>query len=259
MNIDVACATEASTVSDAFVVDVHGAITEASGHEFCDGMNAAVAAGAPLIVVRINSHGGEEDALQMMMQSIRSCPVPVATVVTSIAYSSAAVLFSCGRAGLRFMSPGAMLMFHRGTLTVQSIDMAALTRLQEALRAREKAINAFVETNCGVPAGTMDAHGGDWYVTAEEAKAIGFASEVGLARVSISMRTFVSVTVISADDPSVTVATHTFDCGSAKGLPGGGRMRASKRPNASGSSDDSGCDGNETVRSKAGRRTRVRR
>ena len=65
-----------------------------------------------VLPIVIDSYGGDVYALLGMVDIIKSCPIPVATIVEGKAMSCGAVLFSCGTEGYRFIGHSATVMLH---------------------------------------------------------------------------------------------------------------------------------------------------
>ena len=65
-----------------------------------------------VLPVVIDSYGGEVYALLGMVDVIKNCQIPVATIVEGKAMSCGAVLFSCGTEGYRFVGEHATVMLH---------------------------------------------------------------------------------------------------------------------------------------------------
>jgi ATP-dependent Clp protease protease subunit len=65
-----------------------------------------------VLPIVIDSYGGDVYALLGMVDIIKRCNIPVATIVEGKAMSCGAVLFSCGTEGYRFISEHATVMLH---------------------------------------------------------------------------------------------------------------------------------------------------
>jgi ATP-dependent Clp protease protease subunit len=85
---------------------------EDSLKDFGTQLSAAENTRQPVIPIIIDSYGGEVYSELRMHDMIKSCKIPIATIVLGKAMSCGALLFSCGQEGMRFMSPNATLMIH---------------------------------------------------------------------------------------------------------------------------------------------------
>ena len=121
---------------------------EESAQKFARDMNAARNSLQPYIPVVIDSYGGQVYSLMSMISEIKSCEVPVVTVVEGKAMSCGAVLFSFGTEGYRFMAPDATVMIHdvssggRGKVEELKADAAEADRLDQI-------IFKMMSQNCG--------------------------------------------------------------------------------------------------------------
>lgn len=124
--------------------------------------------------VLIDSFGGQVYSLWSMVDTIRSSPVPVATIITGKAMSCGCFLGTYGAEGMRFASPEATIMMHDvsngtwGKVEEIKADVKEAERLQNRLfvagaRNCGKADNYFLDL--------MDKHKhADVYMDVEEAK-----------------------------------------------------------------------------------------
>jgi ATP-dependent Clp endopeptidase proteolytic subunit ClpP len=172
---------------------------EASVAQFAEDMNTAQRARQPVVPVVIDSNGGDVYALLAMVDILRSSKVPVATIVEGKALSSAAVLFSCGTEGYRFMAPHATLMVHDvsaenprgGKAEEVTVDARETARLNRRLWTT-------LDRNTGKPRGTFsrlaqERGRADWYIGAAEARRLGLANHVRLPSLVTSVRVEVSL------------------------------------------------------------------
>lgn len=107
LHIDV----ETCQVKQPIVVRVNE-FDEKSAQIFARQVSIAEDMGQPIIPVVIDSYGGDVYSLLAMVDVIKSCKAIVATIVEGKAMSCAAVLFSCGTEGYRFVSEHATVMIH---------------------------------------------------------------------------------------------------------------------------------------------------
>ena len=65
----------------AWLIDVKGAIGPATADHMVRGLDAAVEAGAPLVILRMDTPGGLDTAMRGMIKAILAAPVPLVTYV----------------------------------------------------------------------------------------------------------------------------------------------------------------------------------
>ena len=63
--------------AEAWLVEVDGAVGPASADHMIRGLEKAAEAGAELVVLRIDTPGGLDTSMRMMIKSILASPVPV--------------------------------------------------------------------------------------------------------------------------------------------------------------------------------------
>lgn len=153
---------------------------EESALAFVEDIQRAQTTGQTIIPIFIDSFGGDAYALQTMMGAIKASKVPVATIVTGKAMSSAAILFSCG--SVRYMCPEATIMIH--DLSHHSGGKVLDVKAESAhcMRMNTK-IYAIMSNNCGKPENFFqekihEKGHSDWYLDAQEAKEIGLATHL---------------------------------------------------------------------------------
>lgn len=172
-------------------VSFSGEFTEESARKFREELeateDAALSAKQPMIPIVIDSYGGSVYGLFSMIDAIKACSLPVATIVESKAMSAGAVLFSCGAEGHRYIAPNATVMIHSaaghsgGKVHEAKADVRELDRLNEKLFK-------IMAKNCGQPEGffwdivVKDKHMADWFLDADEAKKLNLANHIGLPK-----------------------------------------------------------------------------
>jgi ATP-dependent Clp protease protease subunit len=113
--------------------------TEDSGHRFLEDYTKCLNSGQDLVPIVIDSYGGQVDALTLMIDLIKSSPIPCATICLGKAMSAGAILLSCGTPDLRFASPNSRIMVHNmsslafGKVHDIKVDTVEIERLQEQL------------------------------------------------------------------------------------------------------------------------------
>lgn len=158
--------------------------TDESCEEFADAFSKAHELQQPVIPIMISSLGGSIYCLMDMITTIQNSRIPVATIVTSKAFSAGAILFACGTQGLRFMAPNAQLMLHEassmtgGTVTEMKVDVDQTDRLNSMIfqilsQCCSKPVQYFVDI-------LQKRSNTDWYLTAKEAKKHGICNHLKL-------------------------------------------------------------------------------
>tara|TARA_Y100000310_G_C20702593_1_gene831326 strand:- start:4565 stop:5230 length:666 start_codon:yes stop_codon:yes gene_type:complete len=107
--VDVALG-EVKFCQDPQIVSVLGDIDLSLAKSFQKMLRKAVDSGQPIIPIVIHSFGGDVYVLNLMLEMMRQCPTPIATIVPSFAASAGCALFCAG--SQRFMGEGARLMIH---------------------------------------------------------------------------------------------------------------------------------------------------
>lgn len=164
---------------------------EASAKQFREDFSSAVNTGQKVIPVIIDSYGGQVYSLLSMVDTIRSSPVPVATIATGKAMSCGIFLLTFGAEGLRFMSPTATGMMHDistgtyGKIEEIKADLNEANRLQELLftmvaRNCGKADNYFIDL--------MDKHHrADVFMNAETCKMHNIVQHIRVPTFNVSV------------------------------------------------------------------------
>jgi ATP-dependent Clp protease, protease subunit len=141
----------------------------------------------------IDSYGGDVYALLSMIDTIRACSIPVATIVEGKAMSCGAVLFSCGKEGHRYMGPNATVMIHdvsswsQGKCEEVVADASEVQRLNQlvyqlmAKNCGHKDFNHFYDE-------ISRRRGADWYLTAEECMSHKLANHTYIPSMKVKAR-----------------------------------------------------------------------
>lgn len=158
---------------------------------FTEDMKAANEAEQDIIPIIINSYGGNIYALLAMMDYIKACSKPIATIVEGKAMSCGVVLFSCGDEGLRYISPNATLMIHEASVLtfgkVNDVEVGA----KEVRRLNNLIIRRMAK-NCGHPASYFsdiihEKNHANWYLTARQAKEHNLANHIDVPTLEINV------------------------------------------------------------------------
>lgn len=160
--------------------------------KFTEDMEAAQNTGQPVIPILIDSYGGEVYSLLAMVDVIRNCKVPVATVVEGKAMSCGAVLATCGAEGMRFMGSNATLMIH----DVSSMEFGKNEEIKAGSKECDRLNNLIYKimtTNTGKEEKYLwnlvqEKGRADWFISPEEAKEHNLINHVRIPnfRVKIS-------------------------------------------------------------------------
>src|SRR5574337_1355248 len=87
--------------------------SEESLKQFKADFNDARHTGQEIIPIVIDSYGGAVDALTGMVDEVKNCDVPVATIATGKAMSCGSFLLAAGTQGYRFITPNARVLIHQ--------------------------------------------------------------------------------------------------------------------------------------------------
>jgi ATP-dependent Clp protease protease subunit len=178
-----------------------GEITEETPPKFASEMRKAVNSGQSIVPVIINSGGGYVDSLAAMVETIESCPIPVATMTTGYAFSCGAFLLACGTKGMRYASKYSRIMIHElreeqeeGSST-QSSDL--ISEAKEMHRMNKMWLEK-IATTCGKRKDhfldILKKHGtSDIYLTPRQAKTHGIIDTVGIPTLHIAINVSMSL------------------------------------------------------------------
>lgn len=124
----------------------------------------------------INSPGGMVTAGSALLDVMASIQAPVHTYCMGNAASMAAILFSAGTPGQRYVYPHAEIMIHQPSMGSFSGRLWEIeSHARQIIRAK-KAAATLLATNCGKTADQiMDDFDKDYWMDAEEAIAYGIA------------------------------------------------------------------------------------
>jgi len=145
-----------------------------------------------VIPVVIDSFGGEAYTLMGMISIIQSSKFPVATIIESKAMSCAAILFTFGTSGMRYMSPTATIMIH----DVASMSYGKIEEVKADTKEGDR-LNTLVfkmmAENCGQPKNyfkdLVHARGhSDWYLTPRECKKHKIANHLYVPDMEVNIK-----------------------------------------------------------------------
>lgn len=167
-------------------VTFSGNFTEDSAKKFREEMemseNLAIESGQTVLPIVIDSYGGQVYALLSMIDTVKNCSLPVATIVESKAMSCGAVLFSYGTEGYRYVAPRATVMIHSvssyafGKVEEMKADVGEADRLNEMV-FREMAVNCGHEPEYFLNQ-VVQRKMADWYLTPQDCIVHNLANHV---------------------------------------------------------------------------------
>lgn len=164
------------------VIVVVNKFDEQSADDFRNKFSMAQSTGQKVVPVVIDSYGGQVYSLMSMIATIRSSPLPVATIVEGKAMSCGAVLLTCGEDGMRFMDPDATVMIHDVASGQYGKNEEIKASAAETDRLNKK-IFQIMARNCGKSDDYFlkqihERGHADWFLEAEECKDIGLVNHL---------------------------------------------------------------------------------
>ena len=155
-------------------------------------------AGQKILPICIDSYGGGVYEMMSCLDAIDACEIDIATIVEGKAMSAGAIIFSCGKQGLRFMGPNATLMIHaasggvEGNADIMRSEADEITRLSTAALKR-------LAINCKKPekffVDYIKSRGNaEIYLSAKQCKRLGITNHIKIPRLTVEIS-----------------ATHTFE------------------------------------------------
>lgn len=165
--------------------------TEESALKFHKDIADAEETGQSIIPIYIDSYGGLVDSLVHMVDIIKSCKTPVATICIGKAMSCGAVLLSQGIEGHRYIAKSSRVMIHdvaggaHGKVEEIKADAAEIDRLN-------KLIYTWMAENTGHEADYFmnivhERGHADWFLTAEEAKKHQLVNHIRVPKFAINV------------------------------------------------------------------------
>lgn len=126
----------------------------------------------------INSPGGSVSAGLAIVDAMERCSCEVSTTATGIAASMAALIFSCGARGKRYVTPRAEVMIHQplGGVQGQASDIELVA--SHILRTKSL-LNSILSQTTGKPLEQISRDcDRDYFMTAREAVDYGIADRI---------------------------------------------------------------------------------
>lgn len=164
---------------------------EESALKFHKDMAEAEDTGQEIIPVYIDSYGGYVDALVHMVDVIRSCKVPVATICLGKAMSCGAVLLTQGTEKHRYIAPASRVMIHDvaswtgGKVEEIKADAAETDRLNQLIYTW-MAESTGHEKEYFLDIVHSKGHA-DWYLTSDEAKKHNIVNHIKVPKFNINV------------------------------------------------------------------------
>lgn len=177
-------------------IDFQGDVNEESAKKFIDnlkvGENAAIEAGQEILPVTINSYGGSVYACLGMIDAMKQCTLPIATIVESKAMSCGAYLFTNGAEGHRYIAPNATVMIHPVSLGSYGKINEIKTNAKEGDRLNEKMFQQMAE-NCGHKDDYFkkilekEHINADWYLDPRDCLKHNIANKIGVPTMTVDI------------------------------------------------------------------------
>ena len=173
------------------VIVVVNKFDEDSADEFRNKVSIAQNTGQKIVPVVIDSYGGQVYSLMSMIATIKSCPLPVATIVEGKAMSCGAILFSFGDEGLRFMDKDSTLMIHDVSSAQWGKNEEIKASAQETDRLNKK-VYKMMARNCGhaddffIKKVHERGHA-DWFLEADECKELNLANHLRVPKINVKI------------------------------------------------------------------------
>jgi len=158
----------------ARVIVVEGPIERKMGRKIIDSLRQLDAVVTAPIVMLINSPGGDVAVARAIIDTMDAIASPVYTLAIGLAASAGALILCSGETGKRYATVNTEIMIHqpRGTTAILAPRLEYLNHIKDTLSQHiaarcnrsEADIAAYCET--------------DYYLSAEEALALGLVDEV---------------------------------------------------------------------------------
>jgi ATP-dependent protease ClpP protease subunit len=182
-------------------VHVSGVIDSEVADRFCKDMSDAYNTGQYYIPVIITSEGGCVYSVLQMIDFVMECKKDriVMTIGMGPVFSAAAVLFSCGSDGYRFLSDNSTVMVHDVSISELDGKLGDIENETKELKRLNKKLYAIMSTDPDDPdfytRKARSKHHKDWYMTPQKAKDINLANHIGIPFVTVNVAPSFSVTM----------------------------------------------------------------
>ncbi|MEK6883737.1 MAG: ATP-dependent Clp protease proteolytic subunit [Nanoarchaeota archaeon] len=176
-------------------VKVSGAITEESAQIFRAQLNQAeMLAGSArqeMIPILLDSYGGDAFATLSMIDAIKSCKLPVATICEGKCMSAGAILLTFGAEGHRYIGENAVVMIHE-VASMAGGKLEEIKAKTSQLDKMNKNIYKMVSKNCGKDENFFYNQikmrkNADWYLDAQECMKHNIVNKIGIPRLEVNI------------------------------------------------------------------------
>lgn len=161
--------------------------------EFQEDFNECLAIGQQIIPIYIDSPGGEVTSVFGMIDIIKSCPTPVATIAMGFCASAGTLLLSAGTEGYRYASPLAQIMLHDLSAGVygKEEEIKSYTKYLEKI---QDLIYGIYDDNCNQDKGSFKkiikkTRNLDMYINAAKAKEINLVNHIQIPKFVYEVKT----------------------------------------------------------------------
>ena len=166
--------------------------TDEGFEKFIKDFSEAENSNQDIIPIFIDSYGGEVYILLGMINKIAASNKKVSTILLSKAMSCAAVLFSAGDKGYRFIAPYATLMIHEVSSEMEGKNKEIKADANETERLNTLMFS-ILDSNCRQDEGYFenlihDIGHAELYLTAKEAIKHGIADKIGVPNLNIELK-----------------------------------------------------------------------
>ncbi len=149
-------------------------------------IDEVIESGQLILPVYISSIGGELHPLFAIMDVLKTCPVPVATIAVGTAQSAAVDILSSGTRGYRYVGENTTIMVHDSgeAFPTYKKNYEVQSYARQAQYERDLSFDVFAKNT-----GKTRAFWNDWldkrrnvdcFITAREAVELGIADHVGV-------------------------------------------------------------------------------
>jgi ATP-dependent protease ClpP protease subunit len=182
------------------IITLMGEVDTDMVSKFVEEFNVAVASGQPVIPLIIHSDGGDLYDAIYIINCLKTATVPIATIVTGQAYSAAALIFSAGTEGYRFMAKNASIMLHDVGIEEVSGKCNDIEVEAEELRRTNRMVYRIMAENTGKRHNfflnkVRGIRGADLYVDSAQALRWNLANVVGVPQLVTTVHVKMQLTL----------------------------------------------------------------
>ena len=145
-----------------------------------------------IVVVAINSMGGDSGVAIAICDLIYSSKIPVATIALGEAQSAAAMVLTSGTHGYRYVSENSTVMIHTGSWKTEGKTNHMLAQSEHGCQVSDR-LFTMLDRNCQQKPGffkrqILSRANNDWYFSAKEAKKYGLVDHIKVPHFEINAR-----------------------------------------------------------------------